>query len=98
MAELLLQYCIAVERRLWPHGCALRQFEGALKPELLMKLEEKNFGLDQLWDMDAQELGHMLRHPAAGKMDSNGRSNVTPFYGASRANNSKGALKTLESL
>ena len=30
MAELLLQYCIAVERRLWPHGSPLRQFEGKL--------------------------------------------------------------------
>ena len=37
------------ERRLWPHQHALRQFEGALAPELLHKLEERGLDLDRLW-------------------------------------------------
>jgi activating signal cointegrator complex subunit 3 len=55
------------ERRLWPHQHALRQFEHALSPELLRKLEDRGLDLDQLWDMEAAEIGSLLRHPAAGK-------------------------------
>lgn len=57
----------AFEKRLWPHQHALRQFEHALSPELLMKMEDRGLELDRLWDMDASEIGSILRHPAAGK-------------------------------
>lgn len=57
----------AFERRLWPHAHALRQFEHALAPELLMKLEDRGLDLDRLWDMEAADIGALLRHPAAGK-------------------------------
>lgn len=57
----------AFEKRLWPHQHALRQFENALNPELLMKLEDRGLDLDRLWDMSASEIGSLLRHPAAGK-------------------------------
>jgi activating signal cointegrator complex subunit 3 len=57
----------AFEKRLWPHQHALRQFEHALNPELLMKLEDRGLDLDRLWDMEASEIGSLLRHPAAGK-------------------------------
>ncbi len=56
----------AFERRLWPHQQPLRQFEGELKPELLMKIEDRNLDLDRLWDMSASDIGSLLRHPAAG--------------------------------
>ena len=56
----------AFEKRLWPHGHALRQFERALQPELLTKLEDRGFDLDRLWDMEASEIGAALRHPSAG--------------------------------
>ena len=32
-----------------------------------MKLEAKNASLDMLHDMDASEIGAMMRHPAAGR-------------------------------
>ncbi len=44
----------------------MRQFEGELKPELLMKIEDRNLDLDRLWDMSAGDIGSLLRHPAAG--------------------------------
>ncbi|EIE24813.1 Sec63-domain-containing protein [Coccomyxa subellipsoidea C-169] len=66
-AELALTLCKAFERRLWPHAHALRQFEHALAPELLMKLEDRGLDLDRLWDMEAADIGALLRHPAAGK-------------------------------
>ena len=43
------------------------QFEHTLTPEILMKLEAKNASLDMLHDMDASEIGAMMRHPAAGR-------------------------------
>lgn len=55
------------EKRLWPHQHALRQFDNALSPELLHKLEDRGLDLDHLWEMDASEIGSTLRHPAAGK-------------------------------
>ena len=51
---------------MWPHQHALRQFEGELRPELLLKIEDKNLDLDALWEMSAAEIGALLRHPAAG--------------------------------
>ncbi|CAK0786311.1 hypothetical protein CVIRNUC_009524 [Coccomyxa viridis] len=65
-ADMALTMCKAFERRLWPHQHPLRQFEGELKPELLMKIEDRNLDLDRLWEMSAGEIGAMLRHPAAG--------------------------------
>ncbi|KAK3240835.1 activating signal cointegrator 1 complex subunit [Cymbomonas tetramitiformis] len=68
---MLLQYSVAVERRIWPHQHPLRQFETTLSPELLMKLEGANASLDHLWDMEPSEIGAMLRFPAAGRMVKN---------------------------
>jgi len=62
-SHIILQ---AFERRLWPHQHPLRQFEGELKPEVLMKIEDRNLDLDRLWDMSAADIGSILRHPAAG--------------------------------
>ena len=33
---------------------------------LYFQLEDRRLGLDQLWDMDAKEIGAAVRHPAAG--------------------------------
>ena len=47
----------------------LPQFESReLSAEVLMKLEEKQMTLDYMYDMEAHEIGSMLRHPAAGKI------------------------------
>lgn len=61
LAEQLLTVSKSCDLRIWPHQHELRQFEKALKPEVLFKLEEKKATLDRLWDMSASEIGSMLR-------------------------------------
>eukprot|EP00887_Chlorella_sp_A99_P000213 scaffold13.g213.t1 len=58
----------AFELRLWPEQHPLRQFEGQLSLELLRKLEDRDLTLDRLADMEPQEIGAVLRHPAAGPL------------------------------
>ncbi|GAB4820015.1 hypothetical protein N2152v2_007061 [Parachlorella kessleri] len=66
-AELCLTMSKAFEKRLWPDQHPLRQFEWTLSHEVLRKLEERGLTMDRIWDMEAQELGAALRHPAAGQ-------------------------------
>lgn len=54
------------EKRLWPHQHVLRQFETALSPQILGKLEDLGLNAERLADMEAREIGSILRHPAAG--------------------------------
>ena len=49
----------AFERRLWPHQHPLRQFEGELKPELLMKIEDRNLDLDR-WSLKESDIPCLL--------------------------------------
>jgi activating signal cointegrator complex subunit 3 len=65
-AELCLTVCKALERRLWPHQHALWQFDGALRYELMNKLEDMRLGVEELKEMSAADIGAALRHPAAG--------------------------------
>jgi len=54
------------ERRLWHHKHLLRQFEGLLSPQVLNKLEDMGLTTERLYDMEAGEIGAIIRHPAAG--------------------------------
>ena len=54
------------ERRLWHHRHLLRQFEGLLSPTVLNKLEDMGLTAERLYDMEASEIGAIIRHPAAG--------------------------------
>lgn len=65
-AELCLTVAKSFELRLWPEQHPLWQFESSLKYELIRKLEERHFDLEQLRDMSAADIGAALRHPAAG--------------------------------
>ena len=56
----------AFERRLWAHQHVLRQFEGVLGPQILGKLEDMGLDAERLYDMEASEIGAVIRHPAAG--------------------------------
>ncbi|KAJ7519602.1 hypothetical protein O6H91_20G045600 [Diphasiastrum complanatum] len=68
MTSMLLEYCKAVDRRLWPHQHPLRQFDTILSPEVLYKLEVRGTDLDHLYDMDEKEIGALIRHPHGGKL------------------------------
>lgn len=65
-AELCLSVSKCFEHRLWPDQHPLWQFDSVLKYELIRKLEERHFDLEQLRDMSPSDIGAALRHPAAG--------------------------------
>ncbi len=65
-AELCLTVSKCFEHRLWPDQHPLWQFDSVLKYELIRKLEERHFDLEQLRDMSPSDIGAALRHPAAG--------------------------------
>ena len=44
----------------------LRQFEHAVSPQILGKLEDLGLNAERLADMEPREIGAVLRHPAAG--------------------------------
>lgn len=68
LTEQTLTVCKSLEKQIWPHQHALRQFESSGLPyEVFQKLEDKNCFLNQLWDMEAAEIGALIRHPFAGK-------------------------------
>ena len=56
----------AFELRLWPHQHVLRQFEHAVSPQVLSKLEDFGLNAERLADMEPREIGSVLRHPSAG--------------------------------
>ncbi|KAG0625562.1 hypothetical protein M758_2G065100 [Ceratodon purpureus] len=68
MAALLLEYCKAVDRRVWPHQHPLRQFDTILSQDILHKLEDREASMERLYDMDDKEIGAMIRHPHGGKL------------------------------
>ncbi|AQL08745.1 DExH-box ATP-dependent RNA helicase DExH14 [Zea mays] len=68
MSSLLLQYCKAVDRKIWPHLHPLRQFDKDLSPQVLWKLEERNVDLDHLYEMEENEIGALIRFSHQGKL------------------------------
>jgi len=67
LARLLLRYGQMVEHRLWYHRHPLAQFVG-MHADLLYRLENCNASLERLCEMDASDIGHLLRHPRSGDM------------------------------
>ncbi|CAN6285195.1 unnamed protein product [Urochloa humidicola] len=68
MTSLLLEYCKAVDRKIWPHLHPLRQFDKDLSPQILWKLEERNVDLDRLYEMEENEIGALIRFSHQGKL------------------------------
>ncbi|KAG2542539.1 hypothetical protein PVAP13_9NG644400 [Panicum virgatum] len=68
MSSLLLEYCKAVDRKIWPHLHPLRQFDKDLSPQILWKLEERNVDLDRLYEMEENEIGALIRFSHQGKL------------------------------
>ncbi|KAG0487188.1 hypothetical protein HPP92_009283 [Vanilla planifolia] len=69
MSSLMLDYCKAVDRQIWPHQHPFRQFEKDLPAEVLRKLEEKGADLDHLLEMEEKEIGALIRYAPGGKVD-----------------------------
>ena len=50
---------------MWDFETPLRQHP-YVKPDILTKLEARNFTIDKLRELDVKELGHMIHHVRAG--------------------------------
>ncbi|KAG0485407.1 hypothetical protein HPP92_009486 [Vanilla planifolia] len=68
MSSLMLDYCKAVDRQIWPHQHPFRQFEKDLPAEVLRKVEEKGADLDHLLEMEEKEIGALIRYAPGGKV------------------------------
>ncbi|XP_055829264.1 DExH-box ATP-dependent RNA helicase DExH14 [Solanum dulcamara] len=68
MSGLMLDYCKAVDRKIWPHQHPLRQFDKDISSEILRKLEERGADLDHLHDMQEKDIGVLIRYAPGGKV------------------------------
>lgn len=68
MSLLMLEYCKAVDRQIWPHQHPLRQFDKKLSSEILRKLEERGADLDRLQEMEEKDIGALIRYGPGGRM------------------------------
>jgi len=67
LAETALKSFKMVDRRMWSVASPLRQFKG-IPEEVLRKLEKKEqFTWDHYYDMNAQQLGELVKFPKIGK-------------------------------
>lgn len=62
---MLLTLSKCVDRRMWDYECPLRQLDN-VKPEIITRLEEKQIGLAEIHEMDAGDIGGLLRNPRLG--------------------------------
>lgn len=69
LAKRALGLCKAVQQRQWAAQTPLRQTagHGRLPAELLRKLEAKDFPFARLFDLNAAELGELVRVPRMGR-------------------------------
>ena len=65
LAGRMLRFSKVIERQMWDFEHPLRQHPW-LKPDLVSKLENRNFTLDKLRDLDPKEIGHLIHHVNAG--------------------------------
>ncbi|XP_075100776.1 DExH-box ATP-dependent RNA helicase DExH14 [Nicotiana tabacum] len=68
MSALMLDYCKAVDRQIWPHLHPLRQFDRDISSEILRKLEEREADLDRLQEMQEKDIGALIRYAPGGKV------------------------------
>ncbi|CAK9312234.1 unnamed protein product [Citrullus colocynthis] len=68
MTLFMLEYCKAVDRRIWPHQHPLRQFDKDLSSDILRKLEEREADLDRLQEMQEKDIGALIRYAPGGRL------------------------------
>jgi len=65
LAGRMLRFAKTVEKQMWDFEHPLKQHP-VLKPDLVAKLENRNFTLDKLRELDGKEIGHLIHHVNAG--------------------------------
>lgn len=68
MSCLMLEYCKAVDRQIWPHQHPLRQFDRDISAGILRKLEERGIDLDHLQEMSEKDIGALIRYLPGGRV------------------------------
>merc|ERR1719402_446026 len=61
----ILKFAKSVEKQMWDFEHPLRQHPG-VRPEILAKLENMNFTIDKIRELDGKEVGHLIHHVNAG--------------------------------
>merc|ERR1719312_1961599 len=61
----MLRFAKVIEKQMWEFEHPLKQHP-ILKPELVSKLENRNFTLEKLRELDGKEIGHLIHHVNAG--------------------------------
>ena len=62
----LLRFAKTIERQMWDFENPLRQHP-IIKPEILDKLERRNFTIEKLRELESDEIGRLITHQKAGK-------------------------------
>ena len=65
LAGRMLRFAKVIERKMCDFEHPLRQHPW-LKPDLVGKLENRNFTLEKLRELDGKEIGHLIHHVNAG--------------------------------
>ncbi|GAA0146069.1 DNA metabolism protein [Lithospermum erythrorhizon] len=68
MASLMLEFCKAVDRQIWPHQHPLRQFDRDISLDILRKLEDRGADLDRLYEMEEKDIGSLIRYIPGGRV------------------------------
>jgi activating signal cointegrator complex subunit 3 len=63
----MLRFAKCVELQMWDFNHPLKQHPG-VKPELVAKLENYNFTIEKLRELEASEIGHLVRHVSVGSV------------------------------
>ncbi|KAF3772956.1 hypothetical protein EJ110_NYTH56497 [Nymphaea thermarum] len=71
MSSLLLGYCKAVDRQIWPHQHPLRQFDKDISQDILRRLEDRDADLDHLHELDEKDIGALIHYFPGGKDSEN---------------------------
>ncbi|KAI9356548.1 Sec63 Brl domain-containing protein [Zopfochytrium polystomum] len=66
LSRKALDLCKMVDKRMWLSMNPLRQFRG-VPPELISKLERKDFPWHRYYDLNPQELGELASNPGSGR-------------------------------
>ncbi|KAL1374653.1 hypothetical protein pipiens_000749, partial [Culex pipiens pipiens] len=66
LADKCLTLCKIIDRRMWQSMSPLRQFR-RMPEEIVKKIEKKNFPWERLYDLEANDIGELIRVPKLGK-------------------------------
>jgi pre-mRNA-splicing helicase BRR2 len=66
LVEKTISLSKMIDKRMWQSMCPLRQFK-KIPEEIIRKIEKKNISWDRFYDLDAHEIGELVRAPKVGK-------------------------------